>query len=60
MWICAAFSAIVGFSRIYTGMHSFTDVIAGAVLGGTMTIVYWHYLAEIEAILQFDQNGRLF
>jgi membrane-associated phospholipid phosphatase len=31
--VAAALAALVGFARLYRGMHHLTDVVAGAVLG---------------------------
>jgi undecaprenyl-diphosphatase len=32
-WLAVAFAALLGFSRIYTGEHYVSDVLAGAAIG---------------------------
>lgn len=32
---------LVSFSRLYLGVHYFTDVLAGSVLGLSMAIIFW-------------------
>ncbi len=34
LWLCIGLIAIIGFSRIYLGVHFLSDVIAGFLLGG--------------------------
>ncbi|KAJ1555449.1 hypothetical protein HK096_008057 [Nowakowskiella sp. JEL0078] len=33
----------MGFSRIYTGMHSLIDVIGGVIIGALISYIHWHY-----------------
>jgi undecaprenyl-diphosphatase len=37
-WLFYGLAGLVGFSRIYLGVHYFTDVVAGAVLG---IMIFW-------------------
>ena len=39
--VAAVVILLVGFSRIYLGVHWFTDVVAGTALGGLWLCVLW-------------------
>lgn len=48
-WIClmAVIAVLIGFSRIYTGVHYPSDVIAGAILGGFIAAVVLYVFSKI-------------
>lgn len=47
---CAAFlTGIVGFSRVYLGMHWPTDVIAGWLVGGTWALLCWFVMLWLQS-----------
>ncbi|KAI8799531.1 PAP2 superfamily-domain-containing protein [Cladochytrium replicatum] len=42
--VLAFYVVLIGFSRIFTGMHTLTDVIAGAFLGAAIVLVHWYFI----------------
>ncbi len=46
--ICTVFTTLVGFSRIYTGMHSFLDVIGGLLIG--MISLYFYLFIFMDVL----------
>lgn len=44
-WLCLIFVSIVSFSRIYLGVHWFSDILGGLIVGGFMVWYLKHYLA---------------
>jgi membrane-associated phospholipid phosphatase len=51
---------VVGFSRIYLGVHWFTDVVAGVALGGLWLCVLWTIalLAGVRTASSGSRRGR--
>ncbi len=41
--LVATYAFSIVFGRLYCGMHSFIDCIAGMVLGSVITLFYWNY-----------------
>jgi membrane-associated phospholipid phosphatase len=41
--VLVLFAFVVAFSRIYLGVHYFTDVVAGAVVGLSATCVFYYF-----------------
>ncbi len=39
--ICIIFSLVIGYGRIFAGMHWMTDVIGGLLLAGVLTFAFW-------------------
>lgn len=44
--ICVIFPLIIGFSRIYLGVHYFTDVLGGLLLGFSVSVVTYVLLKK--------------
>lgn len=40
-WLGVLFGLILCFSRIYLGVHYFTDILGGLVVGGVLLMIYW-------------------
>ncbi|MFA4887666.1 MAG: phosphatase PAP2 family protein [Candidatus Nanoarchaeia archaeon] len=45
-WVWLVFSLFVLVSRMYLGMHYLSDVIAGALLGYTLSLISLHFLTK--------------
>ena len=43
IYVLLGIACLVAFSRIYLGVHYLSDVIGGAVVGGTIAFVMWHF-----------------
>ncbi|PWY98338.1 hypothetical protein BCV70DRAFT_202119 [Testicularia cyperi] len=48
------YACSVVYGRIYAGMHSITDCIAGSALGAGITWVQWHYFDHIEDFIKIN------
>jgi len=44
-WRVIAYIAVMGFSRVYLGVHTVTDVIAGYFAGVFVLSIGWHVMA---------------
>jgi membrane-associated phospholipid phosphatase len=42
------FPFVVAFSRLYLGVHYFTDVVAGGIVGLTATCIFYYFYSEFE------------
>jgi membrane-associated phospholipid phosphatase len=59
-WIVAvAASALVGFSRMYRGMHHLSDVIVGALLGTAVLVVSIAVVRVVSAAVDARRTARL-
>uniref|UniRef100_A0A1I8F3S5 AcidPPc domain-containing protein n=1 Tax=Macrostomum lignano TaxID=282301 RepID=A0A1I8F3S5_9PLAT len=54
--VCICWSMLVCLSRIYLGMHSFLDVIAGALLGVIFLVVLYPYLDRLDRLADHRQH----
>ncbi|PAA47807.1 hypothetical protein BOX15_Mlig033632g1 [Macrostomum lignano] len=54
--VCICWSMLVCLSRIYLGMHSFLDVIAGALLGVIFLVVLYPYLDRLDRLVLTNPN----
>lgn len=51
-WLALAAAALVAYSRVYLGVHYWSDVIAGAILGALIA-----YCVD-KAFLQYEKQGK--
>ena len=42
-WFWLGFACLVAFSRLYLGLHYLTDVVAGALIGFTISLIFARY-----------------
>ncbi len=42
--VCVLVPFLVGFARLYRGMHHLSDVVVGAANGVACMLLAWHYL----------------
>ena len=63
-WVVVLWAALVGFSRVYVGVHFLSDVLGGAAIGalvGTLVFLLWkkkNWIPEIQTVsnLPIDRN----
>ena len=48
-WI---FAVLMGFSRLYVGVHYPTDVLAGALIGTMGSVIAWQIVKRVSAALE--------
>jgi len=54
-YFSVVFILLIGFSRIYLGVHFPTDVLGAWIVGAVVLFVLWHFLDRIEMfLLQFS------
>jgi membrane-associated phospholipid phosphatase len=48
VFILTIFPFVVAFSRLYLGVHYFTDVVAGAIIGLSATCVFYYFHSKYD------------
>jgi membrane-associated phospholipid phosphatase len=59
-WGCAlAFIVTICFSRIYCGMHTFTDIMGGLMFGAVLQGIWVHYFPVFDFWMTTNDNGMM-
>ena len=58
-WIATPFALWIAFTRLITGAHFPSDVVAGMLLGVFFTWIHARIFAKRRLLFEFDDQGRL-
>ncbi len=58
--VCVLVPFVVGYSRVYRGMHHVTDVVAGALNGGVCAVLAYFYLRRDTSAAARSREGSSF
>jgi membrane-associated phospholipid phosphatase len=56
--VALTYIAIIGFSRLYLGVHYPTDILAGWIVAGIWVVTTWRVLQFLEAKKQGSKKGE--